>query len=278
MLFDSLKKKGNIKKMPLMDEKGDDKFSLLQKAYLEFLKDFEELTNYKQKLPDLNKKDHTLMKDKIKIIIQRFPDTIKTIDDLIASLKTTPIKDKALKSKVNEQITIINERLRPKQKELSDLLNSIVETESRLAKRFSNSNIEDIIMCNDKMRSESENERAKMGFRESKLIVQDLVENTEYLRKRQEELEDIRQISSQIRAISDKMVVEVKAQKTALTSAETSVDDAKLNVTKAEFEIEEANKLTSSASRRILFITGMVIILIVLGIIASLMVLQGNGR
>ena len=211
------------------------------------------------------------------------PEILKAIDNLIVNLQQANFKDLNLKNKVNEQVKIINERLRPKQQELSNKLNSIVDKEGNLARKISKVGFEHIIMnydAKDRMDTNSNSEtepqrRNKGSFRESRLVVQELVDNSEYLRKRQEELEDIKKISSQVKEITQVMVVEVNNQSVGLKSIEDSITQTNLNVTKAEFEIEQAEKITRKSRNKIYCMFLLVIFLIVSITAIALVIILG---
>jgi hypothetical protein len=214
------------------------------------------------------------------------PEILKAIDNLIENLQQANFKDLNLKNKVNEQVKIINERLRPKQQELSNKLNSIVDKEGNLARRISRVGFEHIIMnydAKDRIETDSNLEtepqrRNKGSFRESRLVVQELVDNSEYLRKRQEELEDIKRISSQVKDITQVMVVEVNNQSVGLKSIEDSITQASLNVTKAEFEIEQAEKITRKSRNKICCLFLLVIFLIVSITAIALVIILGKSE
>lgn len=169
------------------------------------------------------------------------------IDDLIESLSSAELNDLQLKNKVKEQIRIIKDKLTPKKKEINILLNKIVEKETKFTQRLSISS-DNFHTINDSRGSER---RFNDSFRESKLIVQDLMDNSEYLRKRQEELEDIKKISSQVKEITSVMKTEVAKQGSDLKSIEENVIESKDNIIKAEFEISEAEKISRKTNRKV---------------------------
>src|SRR5690606_12190827 len=87
------------------------------------------------------------------------------------------------------------------------------------------------------------------SYRDSKLMVKDIAENQEYLKKRQEELEQIKKVSSQIKEMTVHMRTEVQKQGEQLTTIETHVIEAHDNAKKAEVEIQTAEKETRKSGR-----------------------------
>jgi t-SNARE complex subunit (syntaxin) len=207
-------------------------------------------------------------------MIKRLPESLKLIDSLIDSLSSAELQDLSLKSKVREQINIIKEKLNPKKKEVNQMLNKIVEKETKFTQRLSISseNFDSVNSMND-----SQERRINGSFRESKLFVQDLQDNSEYIRKRQEELEDIKKISSQVRDITNVMRSEVDTQGKNLKSIEENVTQTKDNVIKAEFEISQAEKTTRSTYKRTCCLFWIVLFIIV-SIIAIILVIVTGGE
>jgi hypothetical protein len=208
------------------------------------------------------------------------PEILNIINDYSTRLKTATFKDISTRNNVNDQIKIINEQLKPKQDQLPNLLNRIVEKEGKLAKRLSLDEssfpIEGFYSAASESRLDSE-ASYKNSFRESKLVVKDLVDNTEYLKKRQAELEDIKKVSSQVKSLSEMTKNEVKKQGEGLKSIEQSVSESNTNAKKAELEILEAEKITRKSNSKILCIV-LILILVVVSIIVLLLLLSSNNN
>jgi len=203
------------------------------------------------------------------------PELLNAINDYISNFNSTEFKDQSSKNKVNEQIKIINDKIKPKQKELPNLLNRIVSKEGKLVKRLS---IEDSSMPlesfysshESRLDSEHNINNNRGSFRESKLVVGELIDNKEYLRKRQEELEDIKKVSLQVKDLTGHMKSEVEKQGNDLKSIEDNVVETNKNVHKAELEISEAEKSTRSSNKRIIWLIillGLLVIFIIVTII-----------
>ena len=62
MSFDSSKKKDNIRKIPLIEDNANDQFSQLQSRYIEFMKDFEQISEYEKKLDKMERKEYDQIK------------------------------------------------------------------------------------------------------------------------------------------------------------------------------------------------------------------------
>lgn len=84
-------------------------------------------------------------------------------------------------------------------------------------------------------------------------VVMDLMNNQDILQKRRQNLEDIHQISAQIKETTDKMTENLVEQGNMLKNAENNVINAEENAKKAHKEIEEANKLSKSNKKCIIF-------------------------
>jgi t-SNARE complex subunit (syntaxin) len=180
------------------------------------------------------------------------PELLNKINNMISFLGVADYKDSSHKIKVDEQIKIINEKLQPKRGNLPNLINRIVDKEGKVAKKLSIKNPEDVEAINNSFNSydpRNSGEFSQSSFRESKLVVKELVDQGEYLKQRQEALEDIKKVSGQIKEISATMKVEIHQQGENLTIAETHIEKANENTKKAELEISEAEKITRKSGR-----------------------------
>jgi hypothetical protein len=63
MSFDSSKKKDNIRKIPLIEDNANDQFNQLQSRYIEFMRDFEEISEYEKKLNKMERKEYDQIKN-----------------------------------------------------------------------------------------------------------------------------------------------------------------------------------------------------------------------
>lgn len=166
--------------------------------------------------------------------------------------------------RTKEQIKIINEKLKPKQNEIQILIKKICDKEASVAKKLSVINPEDIEKAtrnfqtfnsfdsNTNLQHDEDFRRPSvLGFRESKIIVQDVMDQKTYLDLRTKELEDIKKVATQIKDLSSNMRVELEEQGKKVEQIDKNVDEVKINVIKAEFEIQEADKISKSDTKRI---------------------------
>lgn len=63
MSFDSSKRKDNSRKIPLIEENANSQFSQLQSRYIEFMKDYEEISNYEMKLNKMTRNEYEQIKN-----------------------------------------------------------------------------------------------------------------------------------------------------------------------------------------------------------------------
>lgn len=212
------------------------------------------------------------------------PDLLNDINNIISQLNSANFKEEGLKMRITEQIKIINEKLQPRQIELPNLLNKIVDKEGKLAKRLSLGDPDELSMALGSFNSVANERRldtdgtgSKGSFRDSKIAVRELIDNNEYLKKRQEELEDIKKISSQVKDLTVYMQREVLDQGEQLKSLESNVVESNLNVKKAELEIADAEKTTRKSRNKICLLTFLVGTF-VLSLIAILIILIVNSN
>ena len=99
------------------------------------------------------------------------------------------VKLNFIKKKVRDQIKIVNERFLPKQMEVPKILNEILEKEKQVSRRMglNESDLDQSFL--------SQNPNNKSNFdklRESKIVLHEVMDNVEYLQKRQEQLKEIK--------------------------------------------------------------------------------------
>ena len=104
------------------------------------------------------------------------------------------------------------------------------------------------------------------------VIVQDLQNNQEVLKQRGKELQDIHQISNEIKDISDSMVNKINEQGAILDDIEGNVVEAENNAKKGKQEITKADEMSrGNRKRMICFIVIISLsILAITGIILSI--------
>ena len=84
------------------------------------------------------------------------------------------------------------------------------------------------------------------------IIVQDLQNNQEVLKRRGKELQDIHQISNEIKDISDSMVNKINEQGAILDDIEGNVKETEDNAKKAKQEIPKADEMSRGNRKRMI--------------------------
>jgi hypothetical protein len=59
------KKKDDLRKSPLIEDNSQDQFRDMQNKFLEFIKIYEEITEYENKLSGLNRNEYDRIKDAV---------------------------------------------------------------------------------------------------------------------------------------------------------------------------------------------------------------------
>lgn len=157
-------------------------------------------------------------------------------------------KESKLQSSVLEQIDIINRKLEAKRENLSNLINSIVAKEKRLAKRISANKGETNLTVSNTF-SSFDSKRSNL-IDTSEIEVKDIIDNKDYLSRRQNELEEIKVISSQIREMSISMQSDTIRQRNDLSQIEHDINQANSFAHKTELEMQIAEKDTRASNRR----------------------------
>lgn len=84
-------------------------------------------------------------------------------------------------------------------------------------------------------------------------LIMDLMNNKDVLEERRKNLQDIHQTAAQMKEITDKMALDVNQQGAILDDIEGKVIDSEDKANKARQEIEEANKISKSNKKCIIF-------------------------
>ena len=96
---------------------------------------------------------------------------------------------------------------------------------------------------------ERENEKKEQ---EQEMIL-DLTNNKEFLDKRHKDLQDIHITSDNIKQMTDKMALDLKAQGAILNDIENKVTETEDNAKKSKKEIMEADKMSKNNRKRAIF-------------------------
>ena len=157
--------------------------------------------------------------------------------------------------RANKQCMSVDQNLRKKKIEVEKMIEAVYEKETKVARKLSMVNPKDIRKSlansnsgyNDStgnLNSDTNTIRSKLSFRESKIIVRDIMDADQYLQERTKELLEIKKVAGQIKEISTNMKSNLEEQGQKVDLIDKNVEDTKVNVIKAEFEIEEANKIS----------------------------------
>ena len=98
-----------------------------------------------------------------------------------------------------------------------------------------------------------------------KELIMDLMNDNDVLEERRKNLEDIHKTAAQMKEITDKMAQDVNQQGALLDEIEGKVIESEENANKAKQEIEEANKISKSNKKCVIFY-----IIIILGSLVGL--------
>lgn len=108
----------------------------MQRRFLEFSKDYDEINDYSKNLTTLSKNDYNKKKNAITHKIKSMPELCQSLNSLIAQLSKLEIRDPGLKKRVKDQLSMVNERFSPKQKEIYKIVNNILEKEKIVSQRL----------------------------------------------------------------------------------------------------------------------------------------------
>jgi t-SNARE complex subunit (syntaxin) len=178
------------------------------------------------------------------------------LNDIFAIIKLVESNDLADK-RSKEQCLNLKEKLKNKQIEVSSLIKRICDKEAIVAKKLSRINPDQVnlavknfqennIQSESSFQTDDNRRHSLMGFRESKIIVRDIVNQEDYLKNRTIELEEIKKVANQIKDISTSMKYELDEQGKKVELIDKNVEEAKDNIIKAEVEIKEADKISKS--------------------------------
>ena len=98
--------------------------------------------------------------------------------------------------------------------------------------------------------SQEENKNEEMQKQD--ILVQDLQNNQEVIKQRGKELQDIHQISNEIKDISDSMVNKINEQGAILDDIEGNVTEAEDNAKKSKQEITKADEMSRGNRKRMI--------------------------
>lgn len=165
---------------------------------------------------------------KITLEIQNFQNYMNDL-----SLEVQSIKENALDSNHENDINVIEVGIEKAKKVTIPQIRNINEKT-----RYFNSNFE----MND---AQPENEAPQQQE-----MIQDLMNNKEYLDKRREDLQKIHKTAAELKDVTDQMAQDLNQQGAMLEEIEANVIESKENAEKAHEEIKKANEMSKGNSKR----------------------------
>lgn len=165
---------------------------------------------------------------KITLEIQNFQNYMNDL-----SLGVQSIKENALDSNHENDIKVIEVGIEKAKKVTIPQIRNINEKT-----RYFSSNFE----MND---AQPQNEAPQQQE-----MIQDLMNNKEYLDKRREDLQKIHKTAAELKDVTDQMAQDLNQQGAMLEEIEANVIEAKENAEKAHEEIKKANEMSKGNSKR----------------------------
>ena len=106
-----------------------------------------------------------------------------------------------------------------------------------------------------KISEENNDQETKEGentdqFFQDQLVIQQIQDQGEYLKNRENQLNDIHKNAAHIKSMTDQMVVQLNEQKEKLDTIEVNVEKTNENVNDAKKEIIEADKMQKQNNKK----------------------------
>ncbi len=197
---------------------------------------------------EFQEKDWTTQGRKITSNIQNFQNIM---NELISGIQS--IKDNALERQHEEHIQIIEDGIEKAKKVTVKQIQEINEKT-----RYFNSNFE----MNEAQAQNEENQQHQE-------MIQDLVNDKEYLEKRREDLQNIHKTAAELKDVTNQMAQDVNQQGAMLEEIEANVIEANDNAQKAHQEIKKANEMSKGNSKRMCCF--IIIIVVAVGAITAIL-------
>lgn len=168
-------------------------------------------------------------------------------------------KERKLIQEFNKKYRILKDKMR-QLKEISDedsdtldKIESILKEGEQISERLKMVNIEEM---------NAQEERKDEEMQKQDVIVQDLQNNQDILKQRGKELQDIHQISNQIKDMSNTMVQKLNEQGAILNDIESNVIETEDNAKKAKQVITKANEMSKGNRKRMICFIGIIVVAI----------------
>ena len=208
---------------------------------MDLIKDEKQLKLYLEKTSNLSN-------FQIKTLFSKFKRTKEELSIDLKNIKNEDINDKNLKQKLISLEEKINQKLKDKKLELM-----IIDLEEKL-KLINDDNYEE----NDNSIT-NENESNKLT---TQLKLKIIHNNTEALKLRGEELNDIQIISAQIKDITSSMKIKVNEQDEAFKNLEEKVIEVDKNIDEGFKDIKEIKKGMKENNKKICCIIFLIIFIV----------------
>ena len=208
---------------------------------MDLIKDEKQLKLYLEKTSNLSN-------FQIKTLFSKFKRTKEELSIDLKNIKNEDINDKNLKQKLISLEEKINQKLKDEKLELM-----IIDLEEKL-KLINDDNYEE----NDNSIT-NENESNKLT---TQLKLKNIQNNTEALKLRGEELNDIQIISAQIKDITSSMKIKVNEQDEAFKNLEEKVIEVDKNIDEGLKDIKEIKKGMKENNKKICCIIFLIIFIV----------------
>ena len=234
---------------PLIEVDAKRKINEIQEKYIEIKKGMDKLTEINnaqdnkliselegyKRLKQLLKKDFDFLDE----VIEEFNNNLEEDNQTYYSTKT----QKEIKDVLNK---IDMNKLRTQKEEYKKIIDKIDKRMYRY------------ISYEEQQKTEKENEK------EQGLKIKEFSNNEEMLRKRTDDLIEIKSISAQVAEMSTKMGIEINEQGKKLDSIENNIDETEENTKKAYKEALETEIIMNKSKKKLYCLALMIIFLLVL--------------
>ena len=232
---------------PLIEVDAKRKINEIQEKYIEIKKGMDKLTEINnaqdnkliselegyKRLKQLLKKDFDFLDE----VIEEFNNNLEEDNQTYYSTKT----QKEIKDVLNK---IDMNKLRTQKEEYKKIIDKIDKRMYRY------------ISYEEQQKTEKENEK------EQGLKIKEFSNNEEMLRKRTDDLIEIKSISAQVAEMSTKMGIEINEQGKKLDSIENNIDETEENTKKAYKEALETEIIMNKSKKKLYCLAALLILLI----------------
>lgn len=227
----------------LLKEEINGHLQTLESNYLEFIKEFNELTEMKEKVLSGSRRDFNHMKDDINSKKNAISKLIETLNASKDYLEEADISDKKMRTQVNKKLKMFNSKFPDKVSEFESMANQLND----LGRKYSEEgSMTDSYINGSRISQSSDNGSSING---DKIQIHDYKDT--YLEQRQIEIENVKKVSAKVAEISNSIKENVFAQGEMMNDIENNVVDVNENTKKADKEIKEVEQITKKQNKRI---------------------------